>query len=169
MWVDSFKGKLVEIIVIISVLVLASICGWLSFKLHKIEKEFGMFFAHTQPQPVMHALNQYASQIHEQSKDIEHLQRSLKETTILAEKAGTRLGFVRFNPFNDTGGDQSFCLAIIDALGNGYVLSSIHARTGTRVYAKQVQQGHSSHNLSEEEATALTKATKQNPREPHAS
>jgi hypothetical protein len=158
-----------DIIFIICVVALASVCGWLIFKLRKIEKEFGIFFNNTQPQPVMRALNQYAGQIQQQTKDIEHLQHSLKETTVLAEKAGTRLGFVRFNPFNDTGGDQSFCLAIIDARGNGYVLSSIHARTGTRVYAKQVQQGHSSHNLSEEEAAALAKASKQNPREPHAS
>jgi hypothetical protein len=148
---------------------LASILSWLIYKVHRIEKEFGVFFSNTQPQPIMRALNQYAAQIQKQSHDIEHLQHSLKQTTILAEKAGTRLGFVRFNPFSDTGGDQSFCLAIVDARGNGYVLSSIHARTGTRVYAKQIQQGHSSHNLSEEEATALAKANKQNPREPHAS
>lgn len=117
----------------------------------------------------MRALNQYANQIKQQAKDIEQLQQHLTETTALAEKAGTRLGFVRFNPFNDTGGDQSFCLAIIDTHGNGYILSSIHARTGTRVYAKQIQHGHSSHNLSEEESAALTKANKQNPHEPHAS
>jgi len=163
------KGNELDIFLIVCVVALASICGWLIYKLLKIEKEFGIFFNNAQPQPVMRALNQYASQIQQQTKDIENLQHSLKETTILAEKAGTRLGFVRFNPFNDTGGDQSFCLAIIDARGNGYVLSSIHARTGTRVYAKQIQHGHSSHNLSEEEAAALAKANKQNPRELHAS
>jgi hypothetical protein len=157
-----------EIILLICVLVLASVSVWLGIKVQKIEKEFGIFFSHTQPQPIMRALNQYAEKIQKQAKDIDKIQSNLTETTILAEKAGTRLGFVRFNPFNDTGGDQSFCLAIIDSLGNGYILSSIHARTGTRVYAKPVQQGHSSHNLSEEESAALAKATKQNPRDPHA-
>lgn len=157
-----------EIIFIISILILVGLCGWLSFKIQKIEKEFGIFFSNTQPQPIMRALNQYADQIQKQSQDINNLQNTLKEVTILAEKAGTRLGFVRFNPFNDTGGDQSFCLAVIDSLGNGYILSSIHARTGTRVYAKQIQLGHSSHNLSEEESTALAKASKQNPRKPYA-
>lgn len=163
------KGKRLDTIFIISLVALTSFSGWLAYKIHRVEREFGIFFNNTQPQPVMRALNQYATHIQKQSQDIEHLKHSLKQTTILAEKAGTRLGFVRFNPFNDTGGDQSFCLAIIDARGNGYVLSSIHARTGTRVYAKQIEQGHSSHNLSEEESAALAKANKQNPREPHAS
>ena len=53
-------------------------------------------------------------------------------------RAFQRVGLVRFNPFEDTGGNQSFALALLDAEGNGWVLSSLHARTGTRVYAKPI-------------------------------
>ena len=66
-----------------------------------------------------------------------------------------RVGLVRFNPFEDTGGNQSFALALTDASGTGFVVSSLHSRTGTRVYAKAVTEGRSDGALSAEEGEAL--------------
>jgi len=74
-------------------------------------------------------------------------------------RAFQRVGLVRFNPFEDTGGNQSFALALLDAEGNGWVLSSLHARTGTRVYAKAIRDGRSDGALSDEEAAAIKQAT----------
>ena len=62
---------------------------------------------------------------------------------------------MRFNPFEDTGGNQSFALALTDAAGTGFVVSSLHTRTGTRVYAKAVTDGRSDGALSQEETDAL--------------
>ena len=67
-------------------------------------------------------------------------------------------GLVRFNPFEETGGNQSFALALLDADGDGWVLSSLHARSGTRVYAKAIVGGRSDTGLSEEETTAIKQA-----------
>ena len=69
-----------------------------------------------------------------------------------------RVGLVRFNPFEDTGGNQSFALALTDAGGDGFVVSSLHSRTGTRLYAKTVVAGRSDAALSSEEAEALRQA-----------
>jgi len=69
-----------------------------------------------------------------------------------------RVGLVRFNPFEDTGGNQSFALALLDANGDGLVLSSLHSRSGTRVYAKAVTGGRSEAALSEEETRAVREA-----------
>jgi hypothetical protein len=66
-----------------------------------------------------------------------------------------RIGLVRFNPFEDTGGNQSFALALLDQAGDGFVISSLHARAGTRVYGKAVAKGTSESNLSAEESEAL--------------
>ena len=41
-----------------------------------------------------------------------------------------RVGLVRYNPFEDTGGNQSFALALTDGRGDGFVISSLHARDG---------------------------------------
>ena len=69
-----------------------------------------------------------------------------------------RLGIVRFNPFGDTGGQQSFVVALLDARGSGFVLSSQHSRQATRVYLKQISQGRSDAQLSDEEAEAIRRA-----------
>ena len=69
-----------------------------------------------------------------------------------------RVGIVRYNPFEETGGNQSFALAILDGNGDGFVLSSLHARAGTRVYAKAVKGGASEAALSDEETAALREA-----------
>jgi hypothetical protein len=66
-----------------------------------------------------------------------------------------RIGLVRFNPFEDTGGNQSFALAVLDANGDGFVVSSLHARAGTRVYGKSIAGGRSESALSAEESEAL--------------
>jgi hypothetical protein len=69
-----------------------------------------------------------------------------------------RVGIVRFNPFEETGGNQSFALALLDGRGDGVVVSSLHARAGTRVYAKTVTGGGSEAALSAEESEALKQA-----------
>lgn len=73
-------------------------------------------------------------------------------------KAVQRVGLVRFNPFEDTGGNQSFALAMLDANGDGFVVSSLHARTLTRVYGKAVAGGKAEAALSDEESEALRQA-----------
>ncbi len=65
------------------------------------------------------------------------------------------VGLVRFNPFEDTGSDQSFAIALLDGRRDGIVISSLHGRGQTRVFAKPVRSGESTHTLSDEEAQAI--------------
>src|SRR6267143_7317383 len=78
---------------------------------------------------------------------VEALNRLHHELEGLSQRSIQKVGVIRFNPFADTGGDQSFAIALLDAEGNGLVLSSLHSRTDTRVFAKQVANGRSSHAL----------------------
>jgi hypothetical protein len=65
------------------------------------------------------------------------------------------IGLVRFNPFEDTGSDQSFAIALLDDERDGIVISSLHGRQNTRIFAKPVANGTSAHNLSDEESQAI--------------
>lgn len=65
------------------------------------------------------------------------------------------VGLVRFNTFEDTGGNQSFALALLDPSGDGVVVSSLHTRSRTRLYAKAVRGGAPEGAQSAEEAEAL--------------
>lgn len=70
-----------------------------------------------------------------------------------------KVGLVRFNPFNDTGGDQSFILSLVDSGDTGVVISSLHTRGGTRWYAKRVENAKGvDHELSAEETKAIKQA-----------
>ena len=70
-----------------------------------------------------------------------------------------KVGLLRFNPFKDTGGDQSFILALLDANSTGVIISSLHTRSGTRWYAKNVVKGKGvDYELSSEETQALKSA-----------
>jgi len=89
---------------------------------------------------------------------VEALNRLHRDLEDLAKRSIQKVGVVRFNPFADTGGDQSFAVALLDAEGNGVVLSSLHGRADTRIFAKPVQGGRSKHALSDEEQDAIRKA-----------
>jgi hypothetical protein len=71
------------------------------------------------------------------------------------ESAIQRVGVVRYNPFEDTGSNQSFVLAMLDARGDGFVLSSLHSRQATRMFLKPVTGGRADSAVSEEEAEAI--------------
>lgn len=71
-----------------------------------------------------------------------------------------RMGFVRFNPFSETGGDQSFSVSLLDAQGTGIVFTGLHTREKTRVYAKPIVNGVSKSTLSKEEQKAIEIAMK---------
>jgi hypothetical protein len=93
-------------------------------------------------------------------KDIEYL----KEYSARIEKDGLlhiqKVGLIRFNPFKDTGGDQSFILSLIDGNDTGVIISGLYSRSGTRWYAKRVANGRGTeHELSEEEKKALKVAS----------
>jgi len=73
-------------------------------------------------------------------------------------QAISRVAVVRFDAFEKLGGRLSFAAALLDDHGDGIVLSSIHGRTETRVYAKGVRAGQSDHPLTPEELQAIGRA-----------
>lgn len=86
---------------------------------------------------------------------LEELNRLASELEARSRTSIQHIGLVRFNPFDDTGSDQSFAIALLDDRRDGIVLSSLHGRANTRLFAKPVEGGTSSHTLSDEEAQAI--------------
>ena len=69
-----------------------------------------------------------------------------------------KMGFVRFNPFNELGGDHSFSLALLNGKNDGVVITGLHTRERTRIYVKEIKGGNCEAELSKEEKKALKKA-----------
>ncbi len=66
-----------------------------------------------------------------------------------------KIGMVRFNPFNEVGGNQSFAIALLDNNLNGVMILSLYSRDGVRVYSKSIKEGKSEYKLSKEEEEAM--------------
>lgn len=70
-----------------------------------------------------------------------------------------RVGLVRYNPFPNAGGDQSFVIALLNDHKDGVVVTSLYGREVNRVYAKPIKGGKSQYQLTEEEKQAIDQAT----------
>lgn len=81
----------------------------------------------------------------------EEIEKLKKENRFNVQK----VGIIRFNPFRESGGDQSFSIALLDGSDDGVVITSLYGREENRVYAKPVKAGQSKYSLSEEEKEAI--------------
>jgi Protein of unknown function (DUF4446) len=113
--------------------------------------------------PIEHMLATHLKTVNSVSERLEHLNHEYEQLAVSNSLASQKISIVRYNPFGDTGGDQSFTLAVLDAHDSGYVLTSIHGRQGTRMYIKPVDFGKSKHTLSAEEKQAIGQAIKRVP------
>jgi hypothetical protein len=84
-----------------------------------------------------------------------------KPATIATKDNKLKITVTRFNPFEDVGGDQSFILCILDTNNSGVIITSLHSRDFTRIYAKPVKNGEGDNiTLSKEEKLAIVKTIK---------
>ena len=82
----------------------------------------------------------------------------LKNVGKMSYKSIQKIGFLRYNPFEDSGGNQSFSIALLDAYNTGIIISSLHGRDGTRIYSKKINKSEAQQTLSEEEKKVLAEA-----------
>ena len=103
-------------------------------------------------------LDAHLTRVHQVIRDLDQVEARTAVLERDLKRAFSRVGLVRYNPFEDTGGNQSFALALLDEHGDGFVVSSLHTRNLTRVYAKGIKGGRSDAGVSDEEAEALRQA-----------
>lgn len=97
--------------------------------------------------------------VEDSNKEITKLKKWLEELDEEGLSFVQKVELLRFNPYDETGGDQSFAVALLNKKGTGFVLTSLHARSGTRVFAKPILEGKSSkYKLSKEEEQVVKKA-----------
>ena len=153
------KVMLLWIIIIIGfVLVAIWLVGITIFAL-RLSAHYNHLIKDANKRSLQSVMEKIFSDIDITKKDIEMLNK--KYDTIIAEGQLhiQKIGLLRFNPFKDTGGDQSFILTFLDGRQTGVVISGLYSRTGTRWYAKQVIQGKGvEHELSDEEKQAIQSA-----------
>jgi len=114
------------------------------------------FFKQTKKEPkdLKGVLNKVKGLEEKVEKILEEIEKMKKEQRFSVQK----VGIIRFNPFSEVGGDQSFSVALLNEGDDGMVITSLYSRQENRVYGKPIKNSQSEYSLSEEEKQAIEKA-----------
>lgn len=143
-----------------AVLLLFILCIVLFVNLNKQKKRYD-FFMGTNRKPT-YSLESRLEGYYNVSKGIAEKYAKLLDMVTDMDKTMKsniqKVGLIRYNPFDEMGGNLCFALALLDGNDNGVVLNGIHSRTGSFTYAKPIEMGVSTYMLSEEEIKAVEMA-----------
>lgn len=86
---------------------------------------------------------------------LSEVEEACRRLSVQANGSLQRVGMVKYNAFDGVGGNQSFSLALLDASGTGFVLSSLFGRNESALYCKAVNAGQPAVAASREEEEAI--------------
>jgi len=128
----------------------------LQIRLNRMQKKSSEFFAGNNVKSIEDVIIGHSKSIKALDKDIQELYNISNQINMQAHKGLHKVAVIRYNPFKDVGGDQSFAIAMLNGKNNGLTISSLYTREGTRVYAKAISNGESEkYPLTEEEKQAI--------------
>lgn len=136
--------------------------GVLSFLIWQQSNFLRSLFPKSGERDIRKKFEEVVKQVLDFRQDLDNLKEHLSKIEGFGLKHIQRVALSRYNPYDETGGDQSFTVALLDDQGNGIVLTSLHARSGTRIFAKPVLEGkEGKYQFSKEEEHVVQKALKQ--------
>ena len=133
-----------------------------SRRLTKLARHHAQAFPDSR-EDVVEVLSRHAVELGEIREDLTTVHSNTEHLRTLIRGTTSRVGIVRYDAFEDMGGELSFSAALLDEDHNGIVISAINGRTETRTYGKPLHNGASAHNLSNEETEAIAAAIEQRP------
>jgi len=115
---------------------------------------FNFFKKKKEPENLKEILSQFKELKENFDKISKELENFKKENKFNIQK----FGIVRFNPFKEIGGNQSFAITLLDGEDDGIVITSLYTKEGNRIFGKPIKGGISEYLLSAEEKEAIEKA-----------
>jgi hypothetical protein len=158
MILDERTLSLLVVALVVAVVVLGVWVAWLQRSEARLRRRLRRVLPEGESGGIDEILDRQLKGLDGLGQRVDALNKLHHELDALSQRAIQKVAVIRYNPFSDTGGDQSFAIAMLDSLGNGVVLSSLHSRTDTRVFAKPVHGGRSKFQLSDEEQDAIKTA-----------
>ncbi len=124
----------------------------------KTEKRLRKFFMGKKAQDLEGTITILENDIAKLKKAKDNAEKEITEINEKLRQSVRGLATVRFNPFPDQGGNQSFAIGMLNENGDGVVVSSLYSRERMSVFAKPIKNGKSDYELTGEEKEALKKA-----------
>ena len=154
------NSNIILAILVFSILGL-SLGVWNFFYIKNLRKLSRTFFGGKNGADLEHVLLALTEQLDDLGRQHEITREGLKDLREFFRFAIQKVGLVKFNPFDDSGGNFSFSLALLDEQNSGIILTNMHGRQQTRIYTKNIVEGQSDMPLTEEEKQALEQADRQ--------
>lgn len=158
---QSLNTHAVLVVALIALILLAACVAALLVALRRIrrlESRFDTLFNNISEDNVARMLAEYLSTVRSTASAVQRMKTEHDQIAQAVPHAIQHVGLIRFSPFHDTGGNQSFALALLDGHRDGVVVTGLHSRTESRLYAKPVERGTSSFTLTPEERAAMDRA-----------
>lgn len=133
-------------------------CLILHAKLGSLQKRYDFFMRGESGASVERKLSVEVTELRETSKSLDLLFQ--QQATIKKVQSDTiqKIGYVKYNAFENIGNDLSFSLTLLDGNNNGICITSVYGRNESRIFSKPIIDGKSRVNLSQEELESLTEA-----------
>ncbi|MDR7871397.1 MAG: DUF4446 family protein [Tissierellaceae bacterium] len=128
------------------------------YKCNKLAKKYNLLVNGIKDINIEDLLININKDLNDLNRDINLIERNINEIETKLSFAIKRVGFIRYNAFDDMGSQLSYSLALLDDYKNGFVISSIYGRENTVSYGKPIKNGTSNIPLSAEELLAIDRA-----------
>jgi len=132
----------------------------LTYFLFKIIRKNKTFFSLKSGTDIYKTINGYLEKSRQVEIKGEEIKKEIEKTNKDFSSCLQKVGVIRYNPFKEIGGDQSFSIALLNQDDDGVIITSIQSRQGNRAYAKLIKAKKSEYNLSTEEIEAIILANK---------
>lgn len=157
--INYYSAGIIIALAAIVLILLVLICIQIS-KLNKLRKRYDIFTgANKRPNHNLEMmLNEYSDDVKTIKENYSRILSTVQDLEENMKYCVQKVGVIRYNPFDEMGGNLCFAIAILDEKDNGVVINGIHGRNGSYTYAKPVELGVSAYVLSDEEQEAIEKA-----------
>ena len=133
--------------------------GVLTGLILRIKAHYNNLISNTKKHKIDEILDELLMIDKKTSQELEMVKKELRQEIKISTLHIQKVGLVRFNPFEKTGGEKSFVITFLNYENSGIVINFIHTRDGLRVYSKKVKKGTGEEfELSEEEKRAIEKS-----------
>lgn len=149
-------GMLVVMLISLVIAIIALV------KHSKLSKKYKKFMGGNDAKALESHIMNLISLNEENSDKIEENKEEIKELYRRQKYNYQKIGMIKYDAFQEMGGNLSFALTLLDENNDGFIINSVHNIQSSYCYAKEVKDGKCSINLSEEETIALERALKYN-------
>ena len=143
---------------IVLVIALLVHCVILHIRLGSLKKKYDFFMQGDNGASLERKLSVEVSEIRDAAKGLETMMTEQAAIRNIQSNTIQKIGFIKYNAFENIGNDLSFALTLLDGNNNGICISSIYGRNESRIFSKPIVKGKSLVSLSQEELESLNEA-----------